>query len=214
MKIKDSIKKAMLCLGISGCMLTLSGCDVTEGLEGLIKQQVAMQIAAEETQAPDGDDDLSMEDTANSDNTDGMTQQSEQSNDSETDQGIGDTDNGTGLYDIDSYDNNDLSDDYDDYDDYDNYDEDSYGEDGYILPDSGTRKLKKSDLAGLSKEELRLARNEIYARHGRLFQDPALQDYFDSQSWYSGFIAPEDFVETDMMSALECRNARFIQKFE
>lgn len=206
MKIKDNIKKAMLCLGISGCMLTLSGCDVTEGLEGLIKQQVAMQIAAEETQAPDGDDDLSMEDAANSDNTDGMTQQSEQSNDSETDQEIGDTDNGTSLYDIDSYDNNDLSDDYDDYDNYD--------EDGYILPDSGTRKLKRSDLAGLSKEELRLARNEIYARHGRLFQDPALQDYFDSQSWYSGFIAPEDFVETDMMSALECRNARFIQKFE
>lgn len=208
MKIENSIQKAMLCMGISGCMLTLSGCNVTEGIEGLVQLQVDMQIAAEETQAPAGDEDLSMEDLTNSDNTDDKTQQSEQSDDSEIDQGIDDTHNETDLYDANSYDNRDLSDDYDDHD------EDSYGEDEYILPDSGTKKLKKSDLAGLSKEELRLARNEIYARHGRLFQDQALQDYFDSQSWYSGFIAPEDFVETDLMSALECRNARFIQKFE
>ena len=208
MKIENSIKKAMLCMGISGCMLTLSGCNVTEGIEGLVQLQVDMQIAAEETQAPAGDEDLSMEDLTNSDNTDDKTQQSEQSDDSEIDQGIDDTHNETDLYDANSYDNSDPSDDYDDHD------EDSYGEDEYILPDSGTKKLKKSDLAGLSKEELRLARNEIYARHGRLFQDEALQDYFDSQSWYSGFIAPEDFVETDLMSALECRNARFIQKFE
>lgn len=48
---------------------------------------------------------------------------------------------------------------------------------------SSIKELKKSDLEDLSKSELRLARNEIYARHGRRFQDQELQDYFDSQEW-------------------------------
>lgn len=90
------------------------------------------------------------------------------------------------LEDLDNYDDSDLSE--DDYDsdldeDSDNY-SDSSEENEYVLPDSANRKLKKSDLKGLSKEELRIARNEIYARHGRMFDDKNLQKYFDSQSWY------------------------------
>lgn len=74
------------------------------------------------------------------------------------------------LEDLDNYDDSDLSE--DDYDsdldeDSDNY-SDSSEENEYVLPDSANRKLKKSDLKGLSKEELRIARNEIYARHGRI----------------------------------------------
>lgn len=61
---------------------------------------------------------------------------------------------------------------YDDYNDYDDY----YDED-YILPDSGTRKLTNSDLAGLDADELELARNEIYARAGRRFNTDYIQDY-------------------------------------
>ena len=40
-------------------------------------------------------------------------------------------------------------------------------------------------LQGLSSAELRIARNEIFARHGRRFADPALQAYFDAQPWYT-----------------------------
>ena len=94
------------------------------------------------------------------------------------------------LEDLDNYDDSDLSE--DDYDsdldeDSDNY-SDSSEENEYVLPDSANRKLKKSDLKGLSKEELRIARNEIYARHGRMFDDKNLQKYFDSQSWYEGTV--------------------------
>ena len=32
--------------------------------------------------------------------------------------------------------------------------------------------------------ELRLLRNEIFARHGRIFKTPDLQDFFPKQSWY------------------------------
>lgn len=56
---------------------------------------------------------------------------------------------------------------------------------GYILEASGVRLLTKSDLSGLSKEDLALARNEIYARHGRRFTTPAYQRYFESKSWYA-----------------------------
>ncbi|AXH98237.1 YARHG domain-containing protein [Sporosarcina sp. PTS2304] len=56
--------------------------------------------------------------------------------------------------------------------------------DYYILPTSGDEYLKASDLANLSKSELRLARNEIYARYGYIFKSKELQAYFDSQNWY------------------------------
>ncbi|WP_302516117.1 YARHG domain-containing protein [Ruminococcus bromii] len=93
----------------------------------------------------------------------------------------------------------------DDYDDY--YDED------YILPDSGTRKLTNSDLAGLDADELELARNEIYAREGRRFNTDYIQDYFDDKWWYVGTIEPEDFTE-DMLNDVEKYNVNFIRDYE
>lgn len=93
----------------------------------------------------------------------------------------------------------------DDYDDY--YDED------YILPDSGTRKLTNSDLAGLDADELELARNEVYAREGRRFNTDYIQDYFDDKWWYVGTIEPEDFTE-DMLNDVEKYNVNFIRNYE
>lgn len=45
----------------------------------------------------------------------------------------------------------------------------------YILPDSDTRCLTEEDVAGLSEDEIRIALNEIYARHGRIFQSEDLK---------------------------------------
>ena len=87
------------------------------------------------------------------------------------------------------------------------------GNEDYILPDSSTRLLTETDLAGLSKEELRLARNEIYARHGRRFDDAGLQSYFDGKSWYSGTIDPEDFSES-LLTETEKSNLELIQQYE
>ena len=66
-------------------------------------------------------------------------------------------------------------------------------DDDYILPDSDSRYLIPEDLEGMTPEELRIARNEILARHGRQFNDPALAAYFESKQWYSGDIDPETF---------------------
>ena len=83
----------------------------------------------------------------------------------------------------------------------------------YILPYSDTQKLTESDLYGLSDEELRLARNEIYARHGRKFSDKKLQEYFDSKSWYYGTISPSDWSEKNLNS-IETYNVKFISQHE
>jgi hypothetical protein len=55
---------------------------------------------------------------------------------------------------------------------------------GFLFPDSDRRYLGDADLAGMSKLELRLARNEIFARHGRFFKDQTLANYFSQFPWY------------------------------
>lgn len=84
----------------------------------------------------------------------------------------------------------------------------------YILPGSNKKKLDKQDLEGLSKQELRIARNEIYARHGRIFNDKKLQDYFESKSWYEGIIPAEEFSDSEELNKIERENILFIKKYE
>ena len=85
--------------------------------------------------------------------------------------------------------------------------------DDYILPQSSTEVLTEEDIEGLSAEELLLARNEIYARHGRKFSTPEIQAYFDSKSWYNGTISPEDF-DASVLNSTERANVSFIKSHE
>lgn len=55
---------------------------------------------------------------------------------------------------------------------------------GLIFPDSDVRLLSAEEIASLSPHELRLARNEIYARRGRRFQRADLRDHFSQFDWY------------------------------
>ena len=72
---------------------------------------------------------------------------------------------------------------------------------------------KEADLENLTQEDLRIARNEIYARHGRKFLDEGLQEYFNGKSWYNGTIEPDDFKE-DMLSEIERTNEDTIVNYE
>ena len=83
----------------------------------------------------------------------------------------------------------------------------------YVLADSSSTYLSESDLVGLSAQELKIARNEIYARHGRTFNDSELQAYFDSCSWYSGTVSPDDF-DTDVLNEYELENLSTIRAYE
>lgn len=83
----------------------------------------------------------------------------------------------------------------------------------YIIPNSDTRYLDYSDLEGISGEQLVLARNEIYARHGRLFDTPEIQSYFDKCTWYNGTVKPGDFDES-ILNTYERANIDFILQKE
>jgi hypothetical protein len=82
----------------------------------------------------------------------------------------------------------------------------------YILPDSDTRYLTEEDVTGLSEEEIRIALNEIYARHGRIFQSEDLNVYFASRSWYEPKYSAEEFsaVESSIMNDCEKKNIEFL----
>lgn len=83
----------------------------------------------------------------------------------------------------------------------------------FVLPLSDCVYLTEAELSKLSKAQLRTARNEIYARHGRRFKDKTLQAYFDSCSWYHGTIEPNAFKES-VLSECELSNLKLILKME
>ena len=68
---------------------------------------------------------------------------------------------------------------------------------GYILPDSDKRTYTREELSSLDDYSIQMAINELYARRGRKFSTPEIQEYFNGKSWYKGTISPEKFDETE-----------------
>lgn len=83
----------------------------------------------------------------------------------------------------------------------------------YALPLSNSISVDADVLLNFSDNELKIARNEIYARHGRQFKDPWLAAHFDSCTWYEGTVPPEAFDE-GVLSQTEKENLKVIQKAE
>lgn len=95
----------------------------------------------------------------------------------------------------------------------------SYMNRDFMLDFSGQREVTESDLAGMSLAELRIARNEIFARHGRQFRDSLLNQWFYSKTWYLNLpdkYAPDTFeaLRPYPLSDMERRNADFIKDYE
>jgi hypothetical protein len=72
------------------------------------------------------------------------------------------------------------------------------------------REITEQMLQGLSLHELRLLRNEVYARRGRQFRTEWLAQYFWSQPWY---VAREEEGEPEL-SAVERQNVETIVAYE
>ena len=70
--------------------------------------------------------------------------------------------------------------------------------------------LTDSLLRNLTLYELRLIRNEVYARHGRRFTTPWLRDYFKFEAWYK---ARPEFTIAEL-SENEKTNVKLIQAVE
>lgn len=90
----------------------------------------------------------------------------------------------------------------------------SYATDSFVIPASSKKLLTEADLAGLTKAQLDLARNEIFARHGRVFKRQELQKYFETKTWYkknTSYNYKNDYLN---LSDIEVKNAKFILAYE
>lgn len=83
------------------------------------------------------------------------------------------------------------------------YTDSQYSND-YIIPDSNTRYLTDSELSGISSKTAQMAINEIYARHGRHFNNAEVRAYFESKSWYS----ENPYYSDSMLSNIENANIK------
>lgn len=70
--------------------------------------------------------------------------------------------------------------------------------------------LKEADLKDYSKAELRLMRNEIFARYGYSFKSEQLKSYFSSKKWYY----PSDDYNEKFLNYIEKQNIRLIREME
>lgn len=83
-------------------------------------------------------------------------------------------------------------------------------EDAYVLPESNEKELSADELRDLGEDRLRIARNEIYARYGRSFQDEALAQYFQKKAWY----CQSEPIEDAVLSETELANRDLILQAE
>lgn len=75
-------------------------------------------------------------------------------------------------------------------------------------PITRQRRLVPSDIEGMTTDELRIMRNEIYARHGYIFADKALHQYFSAQPWY------RPSTKDINLNSVEQYNINFIKQYE
>ena len=82
--------------------------------------------------------------------------------------------------------------------------------DSYIISYSSSQYLTYDDIYLFSKEELQLARNEIFARHGYIFDKAKYRNYFNNKNWYR----PIGKVDMNTFSDIEKYNINFIKSYE
>jgi YARHG domain-containing protein len=77
-------------------------------------------------------------------------------------------------------------------------------------PKASTKLLKAADVENMRQAELRLMRNEIYARHGYSFIIEDMQKHFATADWYM----PVVLDVTTKLTEIENKNAALIRRYE
>lgn len=78
-------------------------------------------------------------------------------------------------------------------------------------PQASMRQLNKDELRRVPKSDLKIMRNEIFARYGYIFKAGGKMDsYFRKQEWY----IPEYENVNDFLTDLEKENVKLIQQIE
>lgn len=79
-----------------------------------------------------------------------------------------------------------------------------------LFPQGTDRPLSAEDVENLNGWELKIMRNEIYARHGYIFRTEEMKEYFKAQSWYT----PKYENVDDMLTKVEKENIKLIKRYE
>ncbi len=85
-----------------------------------------------------------------------------------------------------------------------------YKPDAGLYPDASSKLLKEDDLLELVKEDLRVMRNSIYARHGYSFKMKDMRSLFDKEDWYM----PMNTDVRGELTAIEKKNEALIKRYE
>lgn len=83
----------------------------------------------------------------------------------------------------------------------------------YFIENCDKEYFAQSYFDGFGEEECRLARNAIYAKSGRMFNDSSLQKYYEQYSWYVPSVSPSNF-SASMLNAYQTSNINAILNFE
>ena len=79
-----------------------------------------------------------------------------------------------------------------------------------IYPEGSQRYLSYDDVEYLGSRDLKIMRNEIFARHGYIFKTSDMIQHFSQQSWYR----PLNNDVTAYLSKIEKENVDFIKMYE
>ncbi len=77
-------------------------------------------------------------------------------------------------------------------------------------PSQLDRVLKLEELSTLSRRDLRILRNTIYARKGRTFDSAVVRSYFEGASWYK----PKADYDDSVLTAVDHKNVAIIRSVE
>ena len=79
------------------------------------------------------------------------------------------------------------------------------------FPKASMRLLGEEDLRALNKDDLKIMRNEIFARYGLIFKtDGEMDKYFRTQEWYKGLHQNVD----RFLTGLERKNIKLIMELQ
>lgn len=82
----------------------------------------------------------------------------------------------------------------------------------YLLPEVTSRYLSENEVESFSTDQLQLAINEIFARHGRCFKTEEIDAYFRAKSWYQPDASKTDDQITAEFNEYEKANEELLEK--
>ena len=81
----------------------------------------------------------------------------------------------------------------------------------YIIEDISSRYLEEDELINYTKSELALIRNEIFAKHGYMYETEPYITYFENKYWYEGYRTD---ISYDELTLEEQSNIKLIKSLE